>query len=129
MRILPHISDAELELMLLLWKNRDSDGYQPVSTTEIMERLGNGWSVSTVFTLLSRLVKKGAAACRKEGRVNWYTALIREEDYRERETRRLLERLYAGSLKEMVASLCDEEVTPGELEELAALLEEKRRRL
>lgn len=128
MRTLPHISDAELELMLL-WKNRDSDGYRPVSTTEIMERLGNGWSVSTVFTLLSRLVKKGAAACRKEGRVNWYTALIREEDYRERETRRLLERLYAGSLKEMVASLCDEEVTPGELEELAALLEEKRRRL
>ena len=97
MRTLPHISDAELELMLLLWKNRDSDGYRPVSTTE--------------------------------GRVNWYTALIREEDYRERETRRLLERLYAGSLKEMVASLCDEEVTPGELEELAALLEEKRRRL
>ena len=129
MRTLPHISDAELELMLLLWKNRDSDGYRPVSTTEIMERRGNGWSVSTVFTLLSRLVKKGAAACRKEGRVNWYTALIREEDYRERETRRLLERLYAGSLKEMVASLCDEEVTPGELEELAALLEEKRRRL
>ena len=129
MRTLPHISDAELELMLLLWKNRDSDGYRPVSTTEIMERLGNGWSVSTVFTLLSRLVKKGAAACRKEGRVNWYTALIREEDYRERETRRLLERLYAGSLKAMVASLCDEEVTPGELEELAALLEEKRRRL
>ena len=76
MRTLPHISDAELELMLLLWKNRDSDGYRPVSTTEIMERLGNGWSVSTVFTLLSRLVKKGAAACRKEGRVNWYTALI-----------------------------------------------------
>ena len=39
MRTLPHISDAELELMLLLWKNRDSDGYRPVSTTEIMERL------------------------------------------------------------------------------------------
>ena len=58
MRTLPHISDAELELMLLLWKNRDSDGYRPVSTTEIMERLGNGWSVSTVFwwVFLSKLV-------------------------------------------------------------------------
>ena len=129
MRTLPHISHAELEQMLLLWKNRDSDGYRPVSTTEIIERLGTAWSESTLITLHSRLVKKGAAACGKEGRVNWYTALIREEDYRERETRRLLERLYAGSLKEMVASLWDEEVTPGELEELAALLEEKRRRL
>lgn len=129
MRVLPHISEAELELMRLLWKNRDADGYLPVSTAEIMERLENGWSASTVFTLLSRLVKKGAVACRKEGRSNLYTALVREEDYRGRETRLLLDRLYAGSLKDMVASLCDEKVSPQELEELAALLEEKRKRL
>ena len=129
MRALPHISDAELELMQILWKNREEEGYLPLSTAEIMERLGTGWSVSTVFTLLSRLVNKGALACRKEGRANLYTALLREEEYRGRETRRLVDRLYAGSLKDMVASLCDERVSPRELEELAALLEEKRKGL
>ena len=129
MRALPHISDAELELMQILWKNREGEGYLPLSTAEIMERLGTGWSVSTVFTLLSRLVNKGALACRKEGRANLYTALSREEEYRGRETRRLVDRLYAGSLKDMVASLCDERVSPRELEELAALLEEKRKGL
>lgn len=55
MNKLPQISDAEFEVMDIIWK------YAPISTNEITDRLAKtkNWSPKTIYTMLSRLEKKG----------------------------------------------------------------------
>ena len=54
MKNLPSISDAEFEVMDVIWK------YAPISTNEITDHLSKtkDWSPKTIYTMLSRLEKK-----------------------------------------------------------------------
>ena len=56
MKALPQISEAEYEVMKIVWK------YAPISTNEITDRLvkTTSWSPKTIQTLIKRLVTKGA---------------------------------------------------------------------
>ena len=56
MRSLPQISEAEFEVMKIVWK------HAPISTNEITEKLlqTTSWSPKTIQTLIKRLVTKGA---------------------------------------------------------------------
>ena len=69
MNKLPQISDAEFEVMDIIWK------YAPISTNEITDRLAKtkNWSPKTIYTMLSRLEKKGVIVHEKESRVFVYT--------------------------------------------------------
>lgn len=69
MKKLPQISDAEFEVMDVIWK------YAPISTNEITDRLAKvkEWSPKTIYTMLSRLEKKGVIVHEKESRVFVYT--------------------------------------------------------
>ena len=53
---LPQISEAEFEVMKIVWK------YAPISTNEITEKLTqiSSWSPKTIQTLIKRLVSKKA---------------------------------------------------------------------
>ena len=53
---LPQISEAEFEVMKIVWK------YAPISTNEITEKLTqiSRWSPKTIQTLIKRLVSKKA---------------------------------------------------------------------
>ena len=53
---LPQISEAEFEVMKIVWK------YAPISTSEITEKLTqiSSWSPKTIQTLIKRLVSKKA---------------------------------------------------------------------
>lgn len=55
MKVLPQISEAELEVMKIVWK------YAPISTNEITDRLikTTTWSPKTIQTLIKRLATKG----------------------------------------------------------------------
>ena len=54
MRELPQISEAEFEVMKVVWK------YAPINTNEITEKLTQttNWSPKTIQTLIKRLVSK-----------------------------------------------------------------------
>ncbi len=51
---LPQISEAEFEVMKIVWK------YAPINTNEITEKLTltTSWSPKTIQTLIKRLVSK-----------------------------------------------------------------------
>ncbi|PWJ48056.1 BlaI family transcriptional regulator, penicillinase repressor [Faecalicatena contorta] len=55
MGALPQISEAEFEIMKIVWK------HAPISTNEITEKLtaAKTWSPKTMQTLIKRLVTKG----------------------------------------------------------------------
>ena len=77
-----------------------------------------------------RLVEKGFLFCEKEGKNNLYRPLVSDEDYRARESRSMLDRFYAGSLKNFVAAFCSEEpLSRSDLEELRRLVDEKAKEL
>ena len=89
---------------------------------QIMEALaeaGRNWQKNTVITLLSRLTDKGFLTVRKLGRRNEYAAAVSEAEYQAAQTQVLVNKLYAGSAKGLVAALIQQEaISPGDYEEL-----------
>ena len=111
------IQDAELEVMQVLW-----DSPQPVPLAELRRVLGQqrGWEDSTVKTLLRRLCGKGAVALERRG---MYRAVLTRAEYSRWSARRLVGKLFAGSAKQLVASLLsDGQLSEADIAELSALL-------
>ena len=123
MKTLPQISDAEFEVMDIIWK------YAPISTNEITDRLAQKkeWSPKTIYTMLSRLEKKGAIRHEKESRVFIYTPCVKKEDYLEAESRILANRFFDGAMNQMVVIfLTQRELSAKDLDELQDILDKKR---
>lgn len=119
MKHLPQISEAEYEVMKVLWK------YAPISTNEVTEKLSrtSDWSPKTVHTLLKRLVLKEAITYRKESRVFVYTPLVKEQEYLRNANDHFLNRFYNGKISSMVTNYINSEhMTSEDLEELRRLL-------
>ncbi|MFR3728680.1 BlaI/MecI/CopY family transcriptional regulator [Lacrimispora sp.] len=119
MKHLPQISEAEYEVMKVLWK------YAPISTNEVTEKLSrtSDWSPKTVHTLLKRLVLKEAITYRKESRVFVYTPLVKEQEYLKNANDHFLNRFYNGKISSMVTNYINSEhMTSEDLEELRRLL-------
>lgn len=125
MKNLPQISDAEFEVMDVIWK------YAPISTNEITDRLAKtrDWSPKTIYTMLSRLEKKGVITHEKESRVFVYTPCIQKCDYIEAESRTLANRFFDGAMNQMVVSFLDrKELSAEDLDELQRILDKKRKK-
>lgn len=101
------ISDSELELMKIVWTAGGTALYAHIM--EALAETGRTWQKNTVITLLSRLVEKGFLKVRKLGRRNEYTAAVSEADYQAAQTQVLVNKLYAGSAKGLVAALIQRE--------------------
>lgn len=98
------ISDAELEIMKIVWAN----GEEPTLFAQLLEELtarGKTWQKNTLITLLGRLVNKGFLKAKKIGRRNEYTALVSESEYQTAQTRRFLDRVYEGNVRGLVSTL------------------------
>ena len=81
MRRLP---DAELEVMKAIWDNTP-----PMSTNDVMKVISNekNWNISTLLTLLSRLIDRGFLSSEKRGRERIYYPQVEREEYMEYETK------------------------------------------
>lgn len=122
MASLPQISEAEFEVMKIVWK------YAPISTNEITERLlkTTSWNPKTIQTLIKRLVTKGAITYEKESRVFVYTPLVEENDYINQESNSFLKRFYNGNITTMVSSYIEnDKLSETEIATLRSLLSKK----
>lgn len=120
MGTLPQISEAEYEVMKIVWK------YAPVSTNEITEKLlrTTAWSPKTIQTLIKRLVAKGALTYEKQSRMFVYTPLINENEYVRQESSSFLKRFYDGNITTMLSAyITDEKLSKEEIEQLRSILE------
>ena len=95
------ISDSELEVMRILWREN-----RPLSYTEIRTELMHttDWKKSTIQTLVGRLRDKGIISA-QEHYVALYTPNITEEEYVQTEGQSFINKLFGGSAKKMVAAL------------------------
>jgi len=120
----PRISEAELQLLQLLWDE------SPLGATEIAERVpaSREWSLATVKTLLSRLVAKGAVSATSEGRRFRYRPAVERETIAGGQADSLVDRLFGGRVSPLVAQLAEQrEIDPEDLAELEALVRSLRK--
>lgn len=121
------VSNSELELMKIIWANGGRALY--VQILDGLSKAGFTWQKNTIITLLSRLVEKGLLKTNKIGRRNEYTAVVSEADYQAEQTQALLNKLYEGSAKGLVAALIQREMLSTEdYEELKKFWERERER-
>ena len=122
MKALPQISEAEFEVMKIVWK------YAPISTNEITDRLvkTTTWSPKTIQTLIKRLVTKGALSYEKQSRVFVYTPLVGEAEYITQQSNTFLDRFYNGNITAMLSAYIDNDrLSEAEIDELRSLLSQK----
>ena len=95
------ISDSELEVMRVLWEAGDA-----LPITEIRQILQDrkGWEATTVKTLVQRLVSKGVLEQEKR-KVFYYRPLVSESEYSDWAVSGMVQRLFRGSAKALVATL------------------------
>lgn len=120
----PHITEAESEVMKLLWQQA------PLSSNEIITQLTTQmqWSDQTIKTFLNRLHKKHAIRFEKIGRNYLYYPLLSREDSFKTENKSFLHRVYNGSVGMLCAKfLQEEQLSDQDIEELQQLLERKKR--
>lgn len=90
-------------------------------------KAGRTWQKNTVITLLTRLVEKGLLKTSKIGRRNEYTAVVSESDYQAAQAQTLLNKLYEGNAKGLVATLIQREMlSADDYEELRKFWEKER---
>ncbi len=122
MNKLPQISEAEFEVMKVIWK------YAPISTNEITEKLlqTTNWSPKTIQTLIKRLVTKGALTYEKQSRMFIYTPVVKESEYIGQESSSFLNRYYDGDITAMVSAyIKNDKLSKSELDTLRMLLSQK----
>lgn len=120
----PRISDAEMQLLQLLWREA------PLGATDIADRLppDRQWSLTTVKTLLSRLVAKGALTTEQEGRRFLYCPAVAQDEVAGRQANSLIEQLFGGRVSPLVAQLAEQrDIDPVDLDELEALIRKLRK--
>ena len=123
MNKLPQISEAEFEVMKIVWK------YAPISTNEITEKLlqTTSWSPKTIQTLIKRLVTKGVLTYEKQSRVFVYTPTVKENEYINQESNSFLNRYYEGDITAMVSAYVENDrLSEAELDTLRALLSQEK---
>ena len=128
-QVVQKISDAELEIMKIVWGNPQ----EVTLFSYIMDGLaarGKPCQKNTLIVLLTRLMNKGFLSARKIGRRNEYTTLVSETEYQTAQTKNLLEKVYEGSAKGLVSNLImGDLLSDEEYDELKKMLEKGKEQL
>ncbi|KNY29929.1 BlaI/MecI/CopY family transcriptional regulator [Pseudobacteroides cellulosolvens] len=95
------ITDSEAEIMRVLW---EAGCELPIAEIRKILEENSNWETSTIKTLLRRLCEKGVVLAIKR-EVFYYKPLVSEAEFNEYSTQNLIDRLFAGSAKKLVASL------------------------
>ena len=123
MKKLPAISDAEWDVMKVVWD------YGPLASGEVVRHLADEkhWKPRTIKTLLARLVKKGAVAVKEDdGRFLYFAKVARDACIR-RESRSFISRVFNGDVAPaLVHILLDARLSRDEIEQLQRILDSGR---
>lgn len=114
-----HMTDSEWYVLDCLWQQ------SPQTAMELVEALSRrvGWAKSTTLTTLRRMEAKGLLAGETVGRSRRYTPLVDRETATVRETSGFLDRVYRGSVGQMVSTMARRQgLTEEDLAELRAIL-------
>ena len=117
---LPRPTDAELEILKVLWRRG------PSTVREVFETLGETKQTgyTTVLKFMQIMAEKGLVRRDETERAHRYEAALAEEETQRQLVGDLLRRAFDGSAKRLVMqALSAERASAGELEEIRRLLD------
>ena len=117
----PQISDAEWEVMKVLWDRA------PASAQDVVDALAasRSWSPQTVKTLLKRLTEKGAVSYQAEGRRFIYRTAVSRDAAEKSESRSFLARVFDGAVTPALMHLMEMgELSPEDIKQLKKTLDQ-----
>ncbi|HTW94808.1 MAG TPA: BlaI/MecI/CopY family transcriptional regulator [Tepidisphaeraceae bacterium] len=121
----PSISDAEWEVMNVVWDS------SPITSMQIVSRLSKftDWNPRTIKTLINRLVRKGALAYDTEGNRYLYRPAVGRAQCVGQKSRSFAARVFGGAVGPMLCHfVAHADLTPAEIEELQRILTQKGKR-
>lgn len=119
------LGDLQHAIMSVLWSRGEA------TTADVHEALreDRGLAFTTIATMLRKMEDKGIVAHRSEGRQFVYRPTVTEDQVRRSMVGELVERLFGGDPKALVAHLVSQnEIDAGELDELRRRVSPVRRR-
>ena len=110
MKRTPRISEAEWEVMKILWRR------SPRTANDIVDELTRKtpWKRETIRTLINRLVGKKVLKFEKKGRQYHYRPRVSESECIRAETASFVRRFGAGSIEPILAAFVEEKELPPE---------------
>lgn len=118
----PRISDAEWEVMRVIWER------SPVVAGDVVRELSprTGWNHRTIRTMLARLSRKGALSVKEIGGRHLYSPRVRREECVRSEGRSFLGRVFSGDAASLLLHYVEDcDLTKAELGRLRRELERK----
>ena len=117
------LHEGELNIMELLWSNKE------LAAKDISKIIKEyiGWEKNTTYTVIKRLIDKGAVQRTDPGFI--CSALVSQRSVREIETKRLLDQFYNGSLQTFISEyLKNQRLPAGDIAELQKLAKNSSRK-
>lgn len=121
MKELPKISDAEWQVMKVLWEK------SPLKAIDIINKLSEvaNWQPKTIKTLIRRLIQKKAVDFFEDGKYYLYFPIVKEDECIKLENTSFLNKVYSGSFSLMVSTFLKEKnLSQSEIEELKNILDQ-----
>ena len=119
------LSDSEMRIMNALWECEE-----PIRPSELLPKLKNEWAISTLKTLLERLVKKRVVRVEYVKRFRYYYPLVTREEFFRENVGGLKKSIQGLTPISQIASFIDSgDMTEDDLDELEALLRDARARV
>lgn len=117
------LHEGELNIMELLWSNKE------LAAKDISKIIKEyiGWEKNTTYTVIKRLIDKGAIQRTDPGFI--CSAIVTQRSVREIETKRLLDQFYNGSLQTFISEyLKNQSLSAGDIAELQKLAKNSSRK-
>lgn len=121
---LPRISEAEWEVMEVLWRKH------PLTALEVVQQLTphKTWKDLTIRSMLGRLVRKKAVGFKAEGKTYFYGPLVTREQCVQDVSQSFLERVFEGATASLLIHFVERKsLTKKELAELEAILRQRKK--
>ena len=117
------LHEGELNIMELLWSNKE------LAAKDISKIIKEyiGWEKNTTYTVIKRLIDKGAVQRTDPGFI--CSALVSQRSVREIETKRLIDQFYNGSLQTFISEyLKNQSLSAGDIADLQKLAKNSSRK-
>ena len=119
------ITDAEWVLMRLIWERGQATAHDLIQALDGLK----DWKPKTIKTLLRRLSDKNVLRFEQSGREYVFYPVVKQQEAEHAESKSFVQRIFGGKAVPFMASfLKDEKLSPKEISELKAILEQKEKR-
>lgn len=123
------LPDSELQVMHIIWKmekerNGDCTHITAGAMFEHSPELIGHLKLTTILTLITRLISKGCIKAVKEGRANYYIPQIKESDYKQTAAEDFVATVYKNDTKGLISALLgNDNLTSDDINELRKIIE------